>query len=80
MGLVYSILPGISTCIACKTFFFLTGPFGPLTFIDTIFIDSQIHSLSAHILLTFLFLQCNSNPVRLRPADTVLSCNTECIM
>lgn len=77
MGFFYSILPGISTCIVCKTF--LIGPFGPLTFIDTVFIDSQIHSLSAHILLTFLFLQCNSNPDRLRPANTVLSWNTECI-
>lgn len=79
MGFFYSILPGISTCIACKTFSFLTEPFGPLTFIDTVFIDSQIHSLSDHIILTVLFLQCNSNPVRLRPANTALSCNTECI-
>jgi len=40
MGLFYSNLPGISTRTACKHFFFLTWPFGPLTFIDTVFIDS----------------------------------------
>lgn len=71
MDFFWSILMVISTFIVRKTFF-LTGPFGSLTFVNTILIDSQIHILSAHILLIFLFLKCNSNPVRLRPANTVL--------
>lgn len=54
MGSVYGILPCISTCIACKPFISLTELFEPLTFIDVIFIDSKVHSLSVHILLNFL--------------------------